>query len=82
MTRASWPLPGGSHLVPRVEEAVGLKAARHVAVLPKQDTRTRARIRADARTHAVQPVVSGHGPGPGPASGEGSAEALVLGHCL
>lgn len=60
---------GRSHLVPRAEEATGLKAAGDAAILPKQDTRTRARICTDAHTHAMQPIVSGHGPGPGPAEG-------------
>ena len=57
---------GGSHRVPRAEEAAGLKAAGEAAALPRQD----ARIGTDARTHAVQPVMSGHSPGPGPAPGK------------
>lgn len=61
---------GESQLVSHGEEAAGLKAAEDAARLPKQDARTRARIRTDVRTHAMQPVVSGHGPGPGPAAGK------------
>lgn len=41
----------GSHLVPRAEEAAGLKAAGDAAVLPKQD----ARVRVYARTRAHMP---------------------------
>lgn len=53
-----------------MEEAAGLKAAGDAAITPEPDSRVRARIRTDDSTHAVQPVVSGHGPGPSPAAGK------------